>query len=123
MVATSDHFILSKKSGAVPMFSISKKDINNVVLNHLLSVDPLIIKNVPAKEKRKYILLCMIIHFFKKDYFYTEKEINDILKPMTNDYVDLRRFLINYKFLDRKTDGSSYWVIIDHQDYVDYKFI
>jgi hypothetical protein len=105
------------------MFTISKKDINTVVSNHLISTNPFIIKNVPAKEKRKYILLCMIIHFFKKDYFYTEKEVNDILKPMTEDYVDLRRFLINYKFLDRKTDGSSYWVNIDHHDYLDYKIV
>jgi len=103
------------------MFIITDDDIKKVLLNHVISKNPFIIKIVPAREKRKFILLGMIIHFFKKDYMYTEKEVNEILKPMSKDYVDLRRFLIDYKFLDRKTDGSAYWVIIDHMDYQNYK--
>ena len=29
---------------------------------------------------------------------------------MYEDYVHIRRYLIEYGFLDRKADGSAYWV-------------
>ncbi|MMZ69439.1 hypothetical protein D1872_322810 [compost metagenome] len=41
---------------------------------------------------------------------YTEKEVNGILRTADTDYVTLRRYLIEYGFLDRKDDGSMYWV-------------
>lgn len=105
------------------MYAVNKDEIKQIIDNHLISTKPFVIKNVPAREKKKYILICMIIHFFKKGYNYTEKEVNYILEPMTEHYVDLRRYLIEYKFLDRKSDGSSYWVIVNHDDYIDYKII
>ncbi len=33
-----------------------------------------------------------------------------ILKPIYHDYVMIRRYLIEYGFLDRHRDGSAYWV-------------
>jgi hypothetical protein len=41
---------------------------------------------------------------------YAEKEINEILKAIYEDYVMLRRYLIEYGFIDRKSDGSEYWL-------------
>lgn len=66
----------------------------------------------PVKEKRKIIVLKNLIKRFEADKKYTEKEVNEILKNAYHDYVTLRRYLIEYGFMDRIKDGSSYWVKI-----------
>lgn len=70
----------------------------------------------PHKEKRKYVVLRHLLHFFNPQRKYTEKEINAVLKPFYKDYVLLRRNLIEYGFLDRTPDGSAYWVKIPREE-------
>ncbi|CAM3643712.1 DUF2087 domain-containing protein [Marinicrinis lubricantis] len=62
----------------------------------------------PKKEKRKIALLMHLIERFEKGRTYTEKEVNEILKTAFSDYVTLRRYLIEYGFMDRADDGSWY---------------
>ncbi|UKS29148.1 DUF2087 domain-containing protein [Paenibacillus sp. HWE-109] len=61
------------------------------------------------QEKHKIVVLREIAKRFEQDHFYNEKEVNEILKPAFHDYVKLRRYLIEYGFLDREPDGSQYW--------------
>lgn len=68
------------------------------------------IESFPSKEKRKIILLQYIVTKFEVGRKYTEKEINEILKPIFSDYASLRRYLIEYGFLDRSDDCTTYWV-------------
>ena len=68
------------------------------------------LKTYPAKEKKKIIILEEISKNFKQGKKYSEKEINRILKRVYEDYVTLRRALIEYGFLDRSNDCSEYWV-------------
>ncbi|WP_294352461.1 DUF2087 domain-containing protein [uncultured Clostridium sp.] len=68
------------------------------------------IKNFPSKEKKKIIVLSEIIKNFKPKTEYSEKEVNRILKRIFEDYVTIRRALIEYGFMDRAQDGSKYWV-------------
>lgn len=102
------------------MFDISNQDIQKVIDTTVLSKNPLVFSNFPVKEKRKYIVLCMIIHFFEKDTKYHESEVNEILKPMIHDFATVRRYLVDYKFLDRTTDGKSYWLIEDLEKFKKY---
>lgn len=62
----------------------------------------------PAKEKRKLVVLREISEYFKEGRKYTEKDVNQILSRVFEDYVLLRRYLIEYGFLDRTKDGSVY---------------
>jgi len=64
----------------------------------------------PRKEKRKIVILRHLARQFKEGRTYTEKEVNAVLKARFADYVTLRRYLIEYGFLDREPDGSRYWV-------------
>jgi hypothetical protein len=65
---------------------------------------------LPKKEKRKLIILKYIRqNYFKEEMHYTEKEINQILIGIYDDFVTLRRDLIDYRFLYRNDDGSLYW--------------
>jgi hypothetical protein len=66
----------------------------------------------PKKEKRKLALLKHIIGRFETGKKYKEKEINEILKGVFSDYATIRRYLIEYGFLDRLDDCSLYWVKI-----------
>lgn len=66
----------------------------------------------PSKEKRKIVVLRHLMKRFTAGQRYTEKEINEILRSAFDDYVTLRRYLIEYGFMDRTPDGSQYWVKI-----------
>jgi hypothetical protein len=68
------------------------------------------LSNFPKKQKQKLIVLRSIINRFEVNKKYTEKEVNEVLKNLYDDYVTLRRYLIEYGFMDRTTDCSSYWV-------------
>jgi hypothetical protein len=69
-----------------------------------------ILTTFKLKEKHKLIVLREIAKRFRSEQLYTEKETNQILQTAFEDYVTLRRYLIEYGFLDRKPDGSQYWL-------------
>lgn len=64
----------------------------------------------PKKEKRKIAILKHIMKRFDADKYYSEKEVKTILKTIYHDDVTIRRYLIEYGFMDRLADGSKYWV-------------
>ncbi|GEL66880.1 DUF2087 domain-containing protein [Marinilactibacillus psychrotolerans] len=67
---------------------------------------------VPAKEKKKYILLDEFVNRFEEGKIYTDKEINFELLTMypVEEYVEQRRYLITFGFFERTNDGSQYWL-------------
>jgi len=95
------------------MFEINKNDIDEIIDRVVLTKKPLIFKHIPAREKKKYIIMCMMMFVFEKDKVYTEREVNELLKPMIDDYVMMRRYMIDYGFLGRTEDGHAYWLIKD----------
>jgi hypothetical protein len=68
------------------------------------------LKTFPSREKQKLVILREIVKKFQGERSYNEKELNLILKGIYDDFVTLRRYLIEYGFLDRKADGSEYWL-------------
>ena len=68
------------------------------------------LKKFPPKEKQRLVVLREIAKLLTSDRTYEEKEINQILENVYHDYVMVRRYLIEYGFLDRKADGSQYWL-------------
>lgn len=62
------------------------------------------------QEKHKLIVLREIAGRFMKGQIYHEKDINAILQEVYDDYVTVRRYMIEYSLLDRKPDGSEYWL-------------
>ncbi len=72
--------------------------------------DQLILKSLPAKEKRKIIILRRITEELDIDRIYVGKELNDIIKVILHDISTIRRYLIEYGFVERTKDCSQYWV-------------
>lgn len=68
------------------------------------------IKTYPAKEKKKIIVLSEVIKNFVKGRQYTEKELNRILERIYEDFATIRRALIEYGFIERSNDCTTYWV-------------
>lgn len=68
------------------------------------------LKTFVLKEKQRFVVLHEITKRFTAGKIYNEKEVNEIIKSAYSDYVTVRRFLIEYGFLDRKPDGSQYWL-------------
>ena len=68
------------------------------------------LQRFPTKEKEKLIVLLKIVNELQTDLTYTEKELNHKLKEIYPDFPLIRRYLIEYGFMERKADGSSYWV-------------
>jgi len=64
----------------------------------------------PLKEKKRIAIVAELAKQFEPGKNYTEKEVNAILTRYYNDYAILRRYLIEYNFLDRSRDGRAYWV-------------
>ena len=70
----------------------------------------LAIASWPKHQKEKLVLLRRVAGLFEDGRLYAEKEVNAILMPVWDDHVTIRRYLIEYRFLDRKPDGSAYWL-------------
>lgn len=89
-------------------YNITDKERKDIIRGYFDKTGAL--KNYPVKEKRKIIVLSEISKNFSKGKIYTEKEVNRILTRIYEDYATLRRALVEYGFIERKNDGSSYWV-------------
>ena len=72
-------------------------------------MQPLRLKTFPPKEKKKVVILRTIAKEFEEGIRYSEVQVNEILKDIYPDYVTLRRYLIEYGYLERTRDGSAYW--------------
>lgn len=88
----------------------TEKEKENILKNAFSSIDPLKLKHFPVKEKKKIIILARIAEQFERERRYSEKEINIILKNNYEDHVTLRRYLIEYGFMQRTTDCNEYWL-------------
>ena len=91
-------------------YSIEKEEREKVLKTYFKDGLEGGIEKIPSKEKKKLIILQHIIKRFDVEKKYSEKEVNDILKTVNPDFVSLRRHLIEYGFMNRNTDNSSYWV-------------
>ena len=91
------------------MFTVTDEEKNEALSLYFDSREPLVLRLFPRKQKRKYLCLLWIIDVFDKAVVYSENEIDDVLKGVYHDYVTLRRYLVDYRLLERKRDGSKYW--------------
>ena len=89
-------------------YNITDKERETTMKNYMDEAGAL--KNFPAREKKKIIILNEISKNFSKGKKYNESEINRILKRIYEDYATLRRALVEYGFIDRANDCSAYWV-------------
>ncbi len=91
-------------------YVITKEEREKILSAVFISLSPLKLKIFSAKEKKKIVILQKIMEQFEKGKIYKEKEVNQILKDIYDDFPTIRRYLIEYGFMERSKDCSDYWV-------------
>lgn len=67
---------------------------------------------IPKKEKNKIPVLQIVLEMLKeKSFEFTEKELNEAIKEIYPDYSLIRRYLVDYKFLERDNYGRIYKIV------------
>ncbi|WP_455485627.1 DUF2087 domain-containing protein [Gemella sp.] len=67
---------------------------------------------IPKKEKNKIPVLQIVLEMLKERSFeFTEKELNEAIKEIYPDYSLIRRYLVDYKFLERDNYGRIYKIV------------
>ena len=86
-------------------------EAQKIIDTFFTSLNPLKLGSLSSKEKKKLVVLRVIAGQFEPGRRYAEEEVNRILRDIYyDDYVTLRRYLIEYGFLDRTQDCGEYWV-------------
>jgi len=98
-------------SGAVMVderFALTQEEYENFIEKFFCEDGSL--KRFPLKAKIRVALLRKIAETLVPGKRYTEKELNTKLSAIYDDFVLIRRNLIDYGFMNRLRDGSAYWV-------------
>jgi predicted transcriptional regulator len=79
------------------------------VLSNFVDKDGRIV-SFPVQEKKFAVLLRYALRSFEPGKRYTEKEVNALLSHYNEDTAALRRGMIEYRLLQRESNGSAYWL-------------
>lgn len=91
-------------------YFITKVEEDKIAASVFESLQPLKLKVFSPKEKKKIVILRRIALQFEKGRKYSEKELNSVLKTIYEDYATIRRYLIEYGFMERTNDCKEYWL-------------
>jgi len=89
-------------------YLITEEETEKILKTFFTSLNPPVLKAFPPKEKKKLAILRVIYGQFEKERKYSEKEVNEILKAIYGDYVTIRRYLIEYGFMERTNNCEEY---------------
>ncbi len=91
------------------MYNITEEELKKAEQAFFISLDPLRIRDLPTKTKKRYLVLVILSRVFEMGRDYSEKEINVLLASVHDDYVTLRRDMVDHGILSRTKDGRKYW--------------
>ena len=96
--------------GKRPSYEAKQEEPEDVrkVLKSFINTDGTL-RQIPSAEGKLLVILNFIVDAFAFDTNYTEKEVNTILRRFHIDTAALRRYLVDYGFMARKSDGTKYW--------------
>lgn len=91
-------------------YEMTQEEYSKILKNVFETLEPLRLKVFSAKEKKKIATLRRISEEFEPGRKYAEKEVNAILVAIYDDFATLRRYLIEYGYMNRTTDCNTYWL-------------
>lgn len=91
-------------------YFVTKAEEEQIQASMFSSLSPLRLKAFSPKEKKKIVILRKISEQFERNRRYSEKEVNGILKEIFEDFATIRRYLIEYGFMERTKDCKEYWM-------------
>ena len=90
-------------------YVITEEENRKILENVFESLKPLKLKVFSKKEKKKIVILRQVAAQFESGKQYSEPEVNAVLKAIWDDFATMRRYLVEYGYLDRTKDGKTYW--------------
>jgi DNA-binding HxlR family transcriptional regulator len=73
---------------------------------------------IPSKRGKLLVILRWLATLFQPDTLYSEAEVNDLIKSVhAEDYVGLRRDLVDWGYLRRERGGGKYWLAPAEEDH------
>ena len=70
-----------------------------------------VLTHLPTKQKKTLVILRWLATLFQPDMLYSEQEVNALLKAVyAEDFVSLRRDLVDFGYLRRERGGGKYWL-------------
>jgi hypothetical protein len=70
---------------------------------------------IPARQKKQLVILRWLATRFEPDVKYTEKEVNQIIGQVHDDFATLRRDLVDFGYLRRERGGGHYWLTPENE--------
>jgi len=90
-------------------FAMTTTEYQQLVAKFFQSTEPLQLKRWPKHQKAILAVLKRITSTIPPDQHFTKVGLTDLLRPIYPDYPLIRRYLVDYDFFERTTDGSDYW--------------
>lgn len=90
-------------------FAITTAEYNRLVAKYFTTTAPLRLARWPKHQKAILAVLKRITVTLPAEQHFTERELTDQLKPIYADFPLLRRYLVDYGFLQRTANGRDYW--------------
>jgi predicted transcriptional regulator len=73
--------------------------------------------HLPNKRRKTEVILRWLVTLFQAGRMYSEAEVNEVLKSVyAEDYVSLRRDMVDFRFLRRESGGSKYWLASENEN-------
>ena len=88
-------------------YAITQAERDEVLKRYFTPEGTLRIATFPAKEKKKIIVLQKLMEHFDAGVQYTEAEINERITPFYGDFAIIRRYLVDYGFLERDKEEKA----------------
>ncbi len=82
------------------------------VLKHFFAFDGTL-KEIPTKWSKQKVVLRALAKNFRFGEFYTERQVNDLLRPIHPDVATLRRTMVDMRILARQ--NGQYWLLDPRQ--------
>lgn len=67
------------------------------------------LRAMPSQQKKMDVILRHVAQKFAPDRRYSEKQVNEILSEVSDDTAMLRRYLVEFRLMDREGGGGAYW--------------
>lgn len=93
----------SGEKGVREPMNDSQKKLQESVIKNFFTVEGKL-KQIPAQLKKKLIILEHLVSQLESGRKYTEKEINNFIKPAHEDFATIRREFIMHQFMYRENE-------------------
>jgi hypothetical protein len=64
---------------------------------------------IPAKRGKRLPVLHWLVQEFEPGVYYSEADVNEVLRAFHPDVAALRRYLVEEELMSRTPGGFSYW--------------